>query len=258
MSWLCLLLLGCREPMAPPTVPVPQAASRAWGELLGEVVQQDGSVDLDHLERERSILDAYVASLAAPGRKGSQAEAARHARWLNAYTALLLHQVLERGRPASVLEVPGWPRPGAGFFYWTEFRVGEDWLSLWELGNERVLQGQQDYRDLGALPVLARTGPPLRAELYTPKRLSRQLDDQFDRFVRSGRAVRIEADRASLNPVFERYAFELDLWTHGRDVCSLLAAHSKGEQRRELLELAHRGCPHDSFAMDWTLDEARR
>ncbi len=248
---------GCRTSMIPEHVPPDREPAAAYANLLERVVTEDGLVDYDALEADREPLDRYVAWLAGDPMRGRQSMD-RHAFWLNAYNALVLYQVLERGRPDSVLDVNGWiPAEGAGFFYETQFKIEQDWLSLSEIENERIRWMELDLRDHSALNCASRSCPPLRAELYRPAQLDRQLKEQMRRWMEDDeRGVRIEAGVAVFNPIFDWYARDFEFFSVGKDICEVAAFHVGKEKAAALLELHEQGCPHRFSEYDWRLNDA--
>jgi hypothetical protein len=225
--------------------------------VLAGAVDSDGYVNYGLIRRNRSALDRYVAWIARPG--ATRTGVASHAFHLNAFTALTILQVLERDVGLSVNEVPSLlPFRGAGFWYTTSFTVNGQSASLWDIGHEKVTHAFQDYRDLAALPVAARSGPPVRGELYDPNRLGDQLEDQMYRWLMDDRGMYFDGDTPVFNATFDRYGFELDLYTHGTDLCTLASFHTLGRRQRRLIEASERGCPHRLAPFDWSLNAPPR
>ncbi len=256
---LLLALLGCRETLVPGVPPPERDAMRAWGALLGEVVTEDGYVDYDALEANREPLDGYVAWLGSDAAWDGRLTKDWHAQYLNAYNALTIFQVLVRGRPASVLDVPSIvPKPGFGFFYATDFRMGIEKLSLAEIEHERLRLKELDYRDHAALNCASRSCPPLRAELYKSGRLDEQLQDQMERWVADDeRGIRIVDGGLVFSPIFEWYGRDFEFDSAGLNLCQVAAQYAKGDKRALLRKLGAQGCPHTTFEYDWSLNDAR-
>ncbi len=266
MIW-ALMALACRQSMVS-SAPVPDKVRPEYvnqvvgdyGRLLAKVVTRDGYVDYDALEADREPLDAYVALLGTdwPGRIGKD----WHGRYLNAYNALTMFQVLERGRPDSVRDVDGWlPVDGAGFFFETAFRVNGEWLSLSEIEHERVRQLELDLRDHAALNCASMSCPPLRAELYEDRGpgLKRQLHQQMERWMNDDeRGVRFEGDEVVFSPIFDWFKNDFHFFSAGLDPCAIAAQYTDGERRRRLEELSAKGCPRRYFEYDWSLNDASR
>lgn len=253
---LIVALLGCRTTLRP-AVDVPDASpEQEWNRLLRNAVDRDGYVDYGKIAKKRGALDRYVAWIGRDRANRGKGGAASYAFWINAYNALAIYQIIARDQPASVLDVPGLPWRGAGFFYWTDFLVdGPPLLSLWEIGHERVIEAQQDYRAFAVLTQGARSSPPMRAGLYDAAELDIQLDEAFSAWIMDERGVRFEGDEALFNPIFEQYAFQFGLFTHHADLCAVSAYHAAGRKQKKLQELAERGCPHGYFTFDWRLNE---
>jgi hypothetical protein len=249
---------ACREPMRSPAQ-WDKGAMRAWEVRLAEIVTEDGLVDYDALEADRSALDGYVAWLADERSWPGRLTRDWHAQYLNAYNALVMFQVLERGRPASVLDVGGIvPVPGYKFFAATQFALGADWLTLSEIEHERVRWKEMDYRDHSALNCASMSCPPLRNELYRPPQLRQQLDDQMKRWMSDPeRGVRVEGGRAVFSPIFEWFERDFHFFSGGKDPCTIAAEHTGDhELARQLRALSAEGCPRTYFEYDWSLNDA--
>lgn len=256
-----LLALGCREPLVPDRPPPATDPSAAWAALLRRAVDPHGYVHYDLLERERDTLEDYVAWLGGPTPWERHRVGRRLALYLDAWNALVLYQVLERGRPDSVLDVRGWlPGPGSGFFVETRFRLGREWRSLSEIAHQLVRHAELDVRAHAALSCAAMSCPPVRPELYTRGgNLLAKLEDQMRRWLADDeRGVRIEGDVAVFNPIFDRYARDFSAWTAGADPCTLAAGFTSGEKQARLLDLAAQGCPRRFFPFDARLNDAAR
>lgn len=253
-----LLLAGCRETLVPGVPPPQRDAQRAWGELLSEVVTDDGYVDYDALESNREPLDGYVAWLATEEAWKGKLTKDWHAQYLNAYNALTIFQVLVRGRPASVLDVSSIvPVAGFGFFYGTDFELDDERLSLAEIEHERLRLKEVDYRDHAAMNCASRSCPPLRRELYKVGRLDEQLQEQMERWVADDeRGVRIEDGALVMSPIFDWYPRDFEFGSAGLNVCEVAAQYAKGDKRALLRKLGAQGCPHTTFAYDWSLNDA--
>lgn len=256
----CVASAGCRTSMSPDASAPEREPGIAYGNLLQEVVTDDGLVDYDALEADREPLDRYVAWLAAEPVRGRPPD--RHAFWLNAYNALVLFQVLERGRPASVLDVDGWiPVDGSGFFYETQFEIEGEWLSLSEIEHERIRWMEMDLRDHAAINCASRSCPPLRPELYRQNQLDRQLKEQMGRWVDDdARGVRIEGEGsdavAVFNPIFDWYERDFEFFSVGKSPCAVAAMFASGEKAAALTALDARGCPRSFSEYDWRLNDA--
>jgi len=256
---LLLLVAGCRQSMVSEAEP-PLTVRRDYADLLAKVVTQEGYVDYDALEADREPLDAYVAWIADPRAWPGRIGRDWHGRYLNVYNALTLFQVLERGRPASVLEPSGIiPEPGARFFVETAFRVNGEWLSLSEIEHERVRQLELDVRDHAALNCASMSCPPLRPDLYAERgrELQLQLTHQMERWMADDeRGLRFEGDEVVFSPIFDWFSWDFYFFSGERNPCEVAAVFTDGDRQRRLQDLAARGCPHRHFEYDWSLNDA--
>lgn len=247
------VLAACQTAQQPGVAVPTEDPSAAYEALLAEVVTEDGYVHWEQLQDKRAPLDAYVAWLTRPGALPSDRDAA-HATWLNAYNAWVLYGVLEAGIPASVKDVPGWvPQPGSGFFLEKTYALGELRVSLYVAEHTHVRGGFSDWRDHAALNCASGSCPPLRRELFDPRRLDAQLDDQTRRWANDPvRGWRLDGQTVVLSPLFEWYAEDYPERPGG--VCELLAEHATAERRRELTDAMSNGCKTAYFAYDWRLN----
>lgn len=257
MIWFTLV--ACRETLVP-GVPAPERdAQRAWGRLLHQVVTEDGFVDYDLLEQNRQPLDEYVAWLGTENAWKGRMTKDWHHQFLNAYNALTIYQILVRGRPASVLDVPSIvPKPGWGFFVATDFKMDEERLSLYEIEHERIRAKELDYRDHAAMNCGSRSCPPLRNELYRSAELQDQLDEQMERWVADDeRGVRIVDGKVVMSPIFHWFERDFVFDSAGSNVCEIAAQHAFGPKRAALKRAVAEGCVYDVFEYDWSLNDAR-
>lgn len=234
-------------------------APKRWEALLDKIVDERGLVDYDTLEQERSALDDYVAWLGDERAWAGRLTKDWHAQYLNVYNALVLFQVLERGRPASVLDVKGIvPYSGFAFFHGTQFPLGVETLTLSEIENERVRWKEMDLRDHAAMNCASMSCPPLRGELYRGPALQAQLDDQMRRWLSDEtRGVRIEGGRAVFNPIFDWFSRDFHFFSAGQDPCTIAAKYVDDPALvAELQQLAEQDCPRDYFPYDWSLNDS--
>ena len=251
-----MLLLGCREDLSSRAVPPTTNPKDAYEILLKKVVTREGYVNYARLRKNRKPLDGYVAWLHTSKAWRGARPTERHADWLNTFNALVLFQILERGTPDSVRDVPGWfGRPGAKFFRGTQFRVGPDNMSLSEIQDERIRMSELDFRSHAAMTHGTASSPPMQRELYNKHTLPRQLRAQFGRWVDdSARGIRFEDGRAVFSPIFKTYARDFEFMSAGTDLCTLAARYASGKRVARLEALAENGCPHDFFEYDWALN----
>ncbi len=253
-----LLLSACKETMLPTVEPPKTSPVPAYAALLTEVVTQDGYVDYDRLEARRKPLDDFVAWMAYSRPWRYERPVDRPADYLNAYNALVLYQVLERGRPRSVLEVQGWfGPPGTKFFLTTQFQIGRERVSLSEIEHERVRNTLLDYRVHAAMNCASASCPPLRRDLYTRRGLGLQLREQFARWIADDRGLYFEGDHVVFNPIFDWFARDFWFWSAGESLCEIARRHAVGLRQRNLTIAEERGCPHRFFDYDWSLNDAK-
>jgi hypothetical protein len=111
---------------------------------------------------------------------------------LNAYNALAMHNVLERGIPRSLA--------GArkiDFFVLRKLKVGGEALSLYAYEND-VIRPLGEERVHFALNCMVRGCPRLPREPFRAGHLEAQLDAEARRFLAESRNVRVDPARRSV------------------------------------------------------------
>lgn len=258
MIWL-ILLIACRSTMLSSADVPRNNPSERWAKVLAEVVTDDGYVDYDALEERRDVLDDYVAWLGTPRAFPGRKTADYHATFLNAYNALVMFQVLERGRPDSVLDVRGYiPKPGSGFFLETSFLVGHDYLSLSEIEHERIRLRELDWRDHAAMNCASRSCPPLMPDIYRRRTLNRQLDQQMRQWVNDPeRGISVDPDGTIvMSAIVDWFRRDFTFWPNASEPCSVLAAHANEPLRTALYNASASGCSYRTRPYDWSLNHA--
>jgi hypothetical protein len=188
-----LLLAGCGT-LAPVSLVAPpprDAAEAAWARVLQRFVNERGEVDFAALGKDRADLDLFLRHVAAtPLTAGTTDE--RLAHMINAYNALSMANVVDRGTPSSHDGLIAKLR----FFVLRRFDIGGNKLSLYAFENRviRPLANSVDEpRVHFALNCSARSCPRLPREPFQPGTLDAQLE-------RETRAFFARADGYCLEP----------------------------------------------------------
>jgi len=251
-----------------PGVPVrAQADPHAALERILDVYVRDGLVYYAALRTERANLDRYVGSLERPDWLSGAPPADQRAFWINAYNALVLRTVINaypiagkaEGYPSiSIAQIPG-------AFDRQKHTVAGQVLTLDEI-EKTVIAGFGDARMVLALGRGALGSGRLRSEAYRGARLTEQLDEAVQEFVKRGDAFRI--DRATgvveVTPLFswreaafvQAYAADGEMWANRSPLERALMAMAyphRFSSEREFLAL-------NTFQMkfgvyDWRLND---
>ncbi len=254
--------------VALPGVPVrAQADPHAALERILDVYVRDGLVYYAALRTERANLDRYVGSLERPDWLSGAPPADQRAFWINAYNALVLRTVINaypiagkaEGYPSiSIAQIPG-------AFDRQKHTVAGQVLTLDEI-EKTVIAGFGDARMVLALGRGALGSGRLRSEAYRGARLTEQLDEAVQEFVKRGDAFRI--DRATgvveVTPLFswreaafvQAYAADGEMWANRSPLERALMAMAyphRFSSEREFLAL-------NTFQMkfgvyDWRLND---
>jgi hypothetical protein len=160
----------------------------AWEAVLRRHVDGQGRVDFDGIARAPGPLPEVVRGVAAAdpwGRPGSFAAPAQRLSFLiNAYNALAMHGIVERGIPRS-LGLLG----RLTFFTGTTFNVGGRSISLKSLEDD-VIRPIGEERIHFALNCMVRGCPRLPREPFRSERLEAQLAAAAREFCGSAYHVR--------------------------------------------------------------------
>lgn len=213
MRRACVVLLGsaavaasgCAGLVPAPAVDPGPDPLGGWARVLHRHVDDSGRVDFAALAGDRAELDRYVASLhasgpnSAPERFPTRAHVLAH--HLNAYNALAMFNVLERGVPRSLggIEL-------ARFFYLRRFSIDGAPLSLYAYEND-VIRPLGEERMHFALNCMAASCPRLPRAPFRAGTLEAQLEGEARRFLNEPRNVRVdEANRVvTLSAILDFY-----------------------------------------------------
>jgi hypothetical protein len=204
------------------TAPQPRLDPAPFNAVLQAVVDEQGLVDYDTLQRDPAQLDRYLKELAAltPQRFASWPEADQIALLINAYNALTLRSIIDQQpiRP-SIKDIPG---------VW-KFRrhalMGQQ-LTLDGIEHEILRREYNEPRIHAALVCAAMSCPPLRGEAFTGAQLDQQLEDQSKRWLASNAGLQI--DRANrtvgISKIFEWFGED---WSRADPKAATVPGHEK-------------------------------
>jgi hypothetical protein len=186
--------------------------------VLERHVDERGLVDYAGLAGERSALDRYLADLAAASPDSAPALFPTRddelAYWLNAYNALVVVGVLDRG--VATPGVWGDGLFGTGFFTVPRGVLGGRRTSLQDLEDEIVRGRYRDPRVHAALNCASLGCPRLPRRAFAGATLGADLDAAMRGFVAEERNCRIDAAAKTvwLSKIFDW--FESDFTGFGR------------------------------------------
>lgn len=195
---MCIVLLaGCAQLVPKPDAEPAAQPLDAWQRVLERFVDDAGRVDYRALERDSADLKRFAAWVHATG-----IERQPLAYHLNAYNALALYNVLERGVPASL---DGLEK--LRFFVLREFDLGGRRLSLYAYEND-VIRRFGDARIHFALNCMAASCPRLPRAPFRAEGLDAALEREARRFLNEPRNVHVNAATRTvrLSPYFKWYA----------------------------------------------------
>jgi len=165
-----------------------------WGAILEHFVDERGRVDYAGLARDRSQLDRYLARLEQASPDSSPAlfptRADQLAYWLNAYNAVVIAGVLDRGIETTSVWGDGFF--GIGFFTVDRARLGGRLLSLEEFEDDIVRSRFRDPRVHAALNCASIGCPRLPRWAFEGSTLETDLDSGMREFVSDPRHCRVD------------------------------------------------------------------
>jgi hypothetical protein len=182
-----------------------QWSNADWQQVLVQVVTDDGRVRYDALTANangvRDALQRYVSAIgqASPENRPDLFPTPDHrlAYYLNAYNALCMYGVLQKGLPSNVLL--------SGLYMTARFPVGGRETTLDALERQHI-RPSGDPRTHFALNLMTQSSPPLRREPYEAARLDADLADQGRRYLADARAVqRVTDTRVRLSELFTKF-----------------------------------------------------
>jgi len=168
-----------------------------WNQVLGRFVDGRGFVDYAGLAAARAPLDRYVAWLATTSPDSAPAlfpaPQDRLAYWLNAYNALVIRGVLERG--IDTPSVWGDGLFGIGFFTARSWTLGGSRISLKKLEDDVVRGRFHDPRVHAALNCASVGCPRLPQRAFEGATLDAELDAAMRTFVGETRNCTVDRGR---------------------------------------------------------------
>lgn len=173
--------------------------------VLSEYVDERGNVDYLSLHKNREVLDGYVALLANSGPESTpelfQTREEKLAFYINAYNALVINGVLDRGPEKTSV----WRGLISGYTFFVRMRVIVDGqrTNLKLLEDDLIRAGFRDPRIHAAINCASISCPRLRKEVFVADHLDAQLDAAMREFVNDPRNVRVTTTGVSLSAIFD-------------------------------------------------------
>lgn len=194
-----------------PFVPLPASAGtlshQDWTAILERFVDERGRVDYIGLSRDRGALDRYLDRLAATSPDSQPAHFPTRndqlAYWINAYNAVVVAGVLDRGVETPSVWGDGFF--GIGFFTVERANLGGEKMSLKELEDDIVRARYRDPRVHAALNCASIGCPRLPRRAFEGATLDAELDAAMREFVAEPRNCRIDSGAATawLSKIFD-------------------------------------------------------
>ena len=241
------VLLAARLAVVPvPAAPASSAAQAqaAWARVLARFVNAQGEVDFEALSRDRADLDRSLRYVADTPLDSLTDANERMAHMINAYNALSMFNVIDRGIPQS--------HAGANKlinFLFRRLHIGVRVMSLYSFENDIIrplARRMGDPRVHFALNCSARSCPVLPQTPFTAAGLAAQLERETRAFFARPQNFRIDAAARTVwvNEVLSFYTEDF-VPAHGR---SLIEFANRYAPRPAPLDADVRFTPYD-----WTI-----
>jgi hypothetical protein len=245
------------------TTPLTQWDDSDWKKVLENVCTPDGFVKYDVLTSNtngaRDALFRYVGRInqTSPENRAElfPTDGDRLAYYINAYNALCMYAVYQRGMPANVAKAELYPY---AIFYKDKFPVGGVDMTLDGIERQKV-RSAGDPRIHFALNCMSYSCPPLLNEPFSGGKLDAQFDGQGRRYLDDPRGVqKVSETKVKLSEIFTK--FYIDEWKE---------AHAKrtGKKAPGLLEAirpyagpnspVQKATEYESMDYDWSLNRAK-
>jgi Protein of unknown function, DUF547 len=199
-----------------------------YDRLLRTYITDIGFVDYDAWKANSADvakLQGFIDYMAAYD-PSSLSGAEQVAFWINAYNALVLHEVLER-YPIDTVRPSFLGIPERSFFVETKHVIGGKSYGLDQIEND-VIRKLGEPRIHFAINCASYSCPKLRAEAYSASKLNEQLNDQATSFINDPVRNQFEASThtARLSKIFDWFKGDFDVVG---GVTSYIAQFAEGE-----------------------------
>ena len=231
-------------------------------QILQKHVYDDGLVHYGALAQDRSLLDAYIDSLANysptshPDRFPETDDSLAY--WINAYNAFVLRGVIDAYPIASVKDAFLF----SGFFNRQKFIAGGLELTLDYIENRIIRPKFRDPRIHFAVNCGARSCPQLEKRAYTGNNLDSMLERSLERFARDPQHVQLQGRRLTLSKILDWYGKDFINWfpsdrANPEDkppIVNYLLPYLPPATASQIVQ--SEDIELDYFDYDWTLNEA--
>jgi uncharacterized protein DUF547 len=201
----CFSTVAVREPQGEP-LPITKGhfPHEAFNGVVQKYVNDHGKIDYKALKADRNDLERYLVALGktSPHQEPDAfpTEQDKLAYWINGYNAYVMYAVTERPQMKSVNDDP------KNFFYFTEYKFGNENWSLYKLENEVVRKEFKEPRVHFALNCASGGCPELPNEAFMPDKVEEQLAREATRFCANDKKVRIkDPNTVDVSQIFEWY-----------------------------------------------------
>ncbi|WP_124981806.1 DUF547 domain-containing protein [Nonlabens xiamenensis] len=172
-----------------------------WDQLLNKHVNEEGFVDYDGMEEDRSALKEYLTYLGTNPPQKSWSISEQFAYYINLYNAATVEIILENDQPGSIKDIGSTLNP-----VWIQdfIKVGKKDYSLADI-EKSVLQKMGDPRIHFAINCASYSCPKLMNKAYTAENVDQMMDQAADDFVNSDKNDLTDPNHPKLSSIFKFY-----------------------------------------------------
>ncbi len=183
----CFTLAACGTTLKNPVVTGKPSGLpiQAYASVLEKHVNDKGQVDFEGLRDNPTDLHYYVRYVNDTPLSSFQSEDEKLAHVINAYNALSMFTVIERGIPET--------NSGLNkvyFFYWTDMNIAGEMMSLYTFEND-IIRKMGEERIHFALNCMAVSCPQLPKKPFTPEKIRDELEKETKFFFSEERNLRV-------------------------------------------------------------------
>ncbi len=159
-----------------------------WDKFLKTYVDDQGWVDYAAIQKSgQTQLKNYLKRLSSASLSKFKTQAEQVSFWVNAYNAITIQKLLDHKLPKKV---PNAVIFGKNIFKERTYKVAGKIRSLDDIEHGILRKKYKEPRVHAALVCGASSCPRLRPEAYTSQALDKQLTEEAQRWIRSGRTLK--------------------------------------------------------------------
>jgi hypothetical protein len=242
-----------------------QSASQHWKELLEESITEDG-IRYDHIDDNRDVLHRFLHWAGEHGPEMDHMRESKEDRRIayvaNTYNAAVIHSVLEyrddqlspdSGHNVMDVKAGLFTWRGAGFFFGKRYRSDGEWGSLWLIEEQSLVNRYQDPLLHFSIHKACVGCPPI--QWWPGTGVQHRLETTLRAWLATEHGMRQTKTGWAVSALITDHEKDFMDWSEAESLCDWLHKYAPKPAKKWLRDNKE-DCPIESFAMDWTLDDA--